>query len=113
MEIAAEVWSWVGPATRGSDGAPALLDYRAVRAIPFIATSIRSLLFVVSLRRSRMSHTTTRSEAEGDVRVGVNVNKRALKEPFRQIVINAGLEASVPERVNGFPDRVNARFRNA
>ncbi|HET8772463.1 MAG TPA: chaperonin GroEL [Thermoanaerobaculia bacterium] len=34
-------------------------------------------------------------KAEGDVRVGVNVIKRALEEPFRQIVLNAGLEASV------------------
>jgi len=34
-------------------------------------------------------------EATGDVRVGVNVVRRALEEPFRQIVINAGLEASV------------------
>jgi chaperonin GroEL len=34
-------------------------------------------------------------KAEGDVRVGVNVIKRALEEPFRQIVFNAGLEASV------------------
>jgi chaperonin GroEL len=34
-------------------------------------------------------------QAEGDVRVGVNVIKRALEEPFRQIVINAGLEGSV------------------
>jgi chaperonin GroEL len=34
-------------------------------------------------------------QAEGDVRVGVNVIKRALEEPFRQIVSNAGLEGSV------------------
>ncbi|HYC91408.1 MAG TPA: chaperonin GroEL [Thermoanaerobaculia bacterium] len=34
-------------------------------------------------------------EATGDVRVGVNVIKRALEEPFRQIVLNAGLEGSV------------------
>ncbi|MDQ3280079.1 MAG: chaperonin GroEL [Acidobacteriota bacterium] len=34
-------------------------------------------------------------KAEGDVRVGVNVIKRALEEPFRQIVLNAGLEGSV------------------
>jgi chaperonin GroEL len=32
---------------------------------------------------------------ENDVRVGVNVIKRALEEPFRQIVLNAGLEGSV------------------
>jgi chaperonin GroEL len=34
-------------------------------------------------------------KAEGDVKVGANVIKRALEEPFRQIVINAGLEGSV------------------
>jgi chaperonin GroEL len=34
-------------------------------------------------------------QAEGDVKVGVNVIKRALEEPFRQIVYNAGLEGSV------------------
>jgi chaperonin GroEL len=34
-------------------------------------------------------------KAEGDARVGVNVIKRALEEPFRQIVFNAGLEGSV------------------
>jgi chaperonin GroEL len=34
-------------------------------------------------------------KAEGDVRVGVNVVRRALEEPFRQIVFNAGKEASV------------------
>jgi chaperonin GroEL len=34
-------------------------------------------------------------KCEGDVRVGANVIKRALEEPFRQIVINAGLEGSV------------------
>jgi chaperonin GroEL len=32
---------------------------------------------------------------EGDAQVGVNVIKRALEEPFRQIVYNAGLESSV------------------
>jgi chaperonin GroEL len=34
-------------------------------------------------------------KAEGDVKVGVNVIRRALEEPFRQIVFNAGREASV------------------
>src|SRR5947199_6529202 len=34
-------------------------------------------------------------KAEGDIRTGVNVIKRALEEPFRQIVFNAGKEASV------------------
>src|SRR5437762_6712440 len=32
---------------------------------------------------------------EGDAKVGINVIKRALEEPFRQIVFNAGLESSV------------------
>jgi chaperonin GroEL len=34
-------------------------------------------------------------KCDGDIRVGANVIKRALEEPFRQIVINAGLEGSV------------------
>jgi chaperonin GroEL len=34
-------------------------------------------------------------EAEGDVKVGVNIIKRALEEPLRQIAANAGLEGSV------------------
>jgi chaperonin GroEL len=34
-------------------------------------------------------------KADGDVRVGVNVIKRALEEPFRQIVFNTGQESSV------------------
>jgi chaperonin GroEL len=34
-------------------------------------------------------------KAEGDMKVGVNVIRRALEEPFRQIVFNAGKEAAV------------------
>lgn len=34
-------------------------------------------------------------EAEGDVMTGVNIIRRALEEPVRQIAINAGLEGSV------------------
>jgi len=34
-------------------------------------------------------------KAEGDVKVGVNVIRRALEEPFRQIVLNAGKSADV------------------
>ncbi|HEY2090869.1 MAG TPA: chaperonin GroEL, partial [Thermoanaerobaculia bacterium] len=34
-------------------------------------------------------------KGEGDIRVGVNIIKRALEEPFRQIVFNAGHEGSV------------------
>jgi chaperonin GroEL len=34
-------------------------------------------------------------KSEGDVKVGVNIIKRALEEPFRQIVFNAGQEGSV------------------
>jgi chaperonin GroEL len=34
-------------------------------------------------------------KAEGDVQTGVNIIKRAIEEPFRQIVHNAGLEGSV------------------
>jgi len=34
-------------------------------------------------------------KAEGDERIGVNIIKRALEEPFRQIVFNSGKEAAV------------------
>ena len=34
-------------------------------------------------------------QAEGDVRVGVNIVRRALEEPARQIAVNAGEEGSV------------------
>src|SRR5690242_2638284 len=34
-------------------------------------------------------------KADGDTKVGVNIIKRALEEPFRQIVFNAGQEGSV------------------
>ena len=34
-------------------------------------------------------------KAEGDIKTGINIIKRALEEPFRQIVFNAGLEGSV------------------
>ncbi len=34
-------------------------------------------------------------KAEGDVKVGVNIVRRALEEPVRQIAINAGLEGSI------------------
>ena len=34
-------------------------------------------------------------KADGDERIGVNIIKRALEEPFRQIVFNSGKEASV------------------
>src|SRR5438067_2133751 len=43
----------------------------------------------------RAQEAVDKVKAEGDVRVGVNVIKRALEEPFRQIVYNAGLESSV------------------
>jgi chaperonin GroEL len=34
-------------------------------------------------------------KGEGDVQTGINIIKRAIEEPFRQIVFNAGLEGSV------------------
>ena len=43
----------------------------------------------------RAIETVDKLKVEGDAKVGVNVIKRALEEPFRQIVYNAGLESSV------------------
>jgi len=43
-------------------------------------------------------------EADGDTKVGVNIVRRALEEPLRQIAFNAGLEGSVVvERVKAGP----------
>jgi chaperonin GroEL len=43
----------------------------------------------------RAIEAVSKVKAEGGVAVGVNIIKRALEEPFRQIVQNAGLEGSV------------------
>jgi chaperonin GroEL len=43
-------------------------------------------------------------QAEGDVKTGVNILRRALEEPLRQIAFNAGEEGSVVvEKVKGLP----------
>src|SRR5438105_262030 len=47
----------------------------------------------VALVRARKA--LDKLKVDGDAKVGVNVIKRALEEPFRQIVFNAGLESSV------------------
>jgi len=43
----------------------------------------------------RAVEAVSKIKAEGSVQVGINIIKRALEEPFRQIVFNAGLEGSV------------------
>jgi chaperonin GroEL len=43
----------------------------------------------------RAQEAIEKTKAEGDVKVGVTIIKRALEEPFRQIVFNAGHEGSV------------------
>ena len=55
-------------------------------------------------------------KAEGDVRTGVMIIKRALEEPFRQIVFNAGLEGSVllnAVRLKGGTFGIDARSGNS
>jgi len=45
-------------------------------------------------------------QAEGDELTGINIVKRALEEPLRQIAINAGMEGSVvAEKVKSNPDK--------
>ncbi|MFS8501296.1 MAG: chaperonin GroEL [Caldicoprobacter sp.] len=45
-------------------------------------------------------------QAEGDELTGINIVKRALEEPLRQIAINAGMEGSVvAEKVKANPDK--------
>jgi chaperonin GroEL len=43
----------------------------------------------------RAQEAVEKVKADGDAKVGINVIRRALEEPFRQIVFNAGLESSV------------------
>ena len=43
----------------------------------------------------RAQEAVEKVKIDGDAKVGVNVIRRALEEPFRQIVFNAGLESSV------------------
>ena len=43
----------------------------------------------------RAQEAVEKLKVDGDAKVGVNVIRRALEEPFRQIVFNAGLESSV------------------
>jgi chaperonin GroEL len=44
-------------------------------------------------------------QAEGDERIGINIVRRALEEPLRQIAHNAGVEGSViVEKVKDLPD---------
>jgi chaperonin GroEL len=43
----------------------------------------------------RAQEAVEKLKVDGDAKVGVNVIRRALEEPFRQIVYNAGLESSV------------------
>jgi chaperonin GroEL len=46
-------------------------------------------------------------QLEGDRQVGVNIIKRALEEPMRQIVLNAGIEgATVVQRVKAASDMI-------
>ena len=43
----------------------------------------------------RATEAVDKVKAEGDIQIGINIVKRALEEPARQIAINAGLEGSV------------------
>jgi chaperonin GroEL len=48
-----------------------------------------------------------RLQLEGDRQVGVNIIKRALEEPMRQIALNAGVEgATVMQRVKTASDMI-------
>jgi chaperonin GroEL len=49
-------------------------------------------------------------DLEGDQKIGVDIIKRALEEPIRQIVINAGLEGSVIVEKVRSSDNVNYGF---
>ena len=65
-----------------------------LRAIDAVDAAIKSgeLRYTIEVQGEKKQISV---KVTDDVRVGANVIKRALEEPFRQIVINAGLEGSV------------------
>jgi chaperonin GroEL len=48
-----------------------------------------------ALEKLKLSETDDEGEVDADEQIGVNILKRALEEPLRQIVANAGLEGAV------------------
>jgi chaperonin GroEL len=48
-----------------------------------------------ALEKLKLSETDDEGEVDADEQIGVNIVKRALEEPLRQIVANAGLEGAV------------------
>src|SRR5712691_11722143 len=66
-----------------------------IRAILTVDKILTNEGYTLKVKGEDGREKTTVLKAEGDERIGVNIIKRALEEPFRQIVFNSGKEASV------------------
>jgi chaperonin GroEL len=66
-----------------------------IRAILTVDKVLTNEGYTLKVKGEDGREKSTVLKAEGDERIGVNIIKRALEEPFRQIVFNSGKEASV------------------
>jgi len=66
-----------------------------IRAILTVDKILTNEGYTLKVKGEDGREKSTVLKAEGDERIGVNIIKRALEEPFRQIVFNSGKEASV------------------
>ena len=66
-----------------------------IRAILTVDKILNNEGYTLKVKGEDGREKSTVLKADGDERIGVNIIKRALEEPFRQIVFNSGKEASV------------------
>src|SRR2546427_6212716 len=66
-----------------------------IRAILTVDKILTNEGYTLKVKGEDGREKSTVLKADGDERIGVNIIKRALEEPFRQIVFNSGKEASV------------------
>ncbi|HYS55030.1 MAG TPA: chaperonin GroEL [Thermoanaerobaculia bacterium] len=66
-----------------------------IRAVATVEKVLSNAGYTIKVKTDDGKEKEVLLKAEGDERIGVNIIKRALEEPFRQIVFNSGKEASV------------------
>ncbi|HEY8133519.1 MAG TPA: chaperonin GroEL, partial [Thermoanaerobaculia bacterium] len=66
-----------------------------IRAVSTVEKVLSNAGYTIKVKTEDGREKEVLLKAEGDERIGVNIIKRALEEPFRQIVFNSGKEASV------------------
>ncbi len=66
-----------------------------IRAVSTVEKVLSNAGYTIKVKTEDGREKEVLLKAEGDERIGVNIIKRALEEPFRQIVFNSGKEAAV------------------